>query len=75
MDITTHNRLEFTLKIGDNSYSLKVPNGVAATEAMEACGFFLACLEKLKKEKEEALEAEQSQKPDEETVSLVEENI
>lgn len=73
MDITTHNRIELTLSIGDNPYSLKMPNGVAATEAIEACGFFSAALTKMKTEKEEELKAEEVLKGAEETLSIDEE--
>lgn len=70
MDITTHNRIELTLSIGDNQYSLKMANGVAAVEAIEACGFFLSALTKMKEEKEKELEAEEALKGSQETLSL-----
>lgn len=60
MDITTHNQIEFKLKIEENSYSFSVPHGVQIAQAVDACGFFMSAFMKMKKEHEEKEKKEET---------------
>ncbi len=60
MDIVTRNKIQFILEIEKNSYSFVVPHGSALEEAIEACGYFLSGLTKMKIEHEEKEKVEET---------------